>query len=553
MSVDPARSRSPLRSTSPSDDDTEVRTGSRGRRGRERIGSRGRGRSRSSVGRGRGGSRGRVGSRGRGRSRGRGSSRGRGGTRTRTSDGGEDPWTWEPSRPASYTPPNILFTGAMPGPSGIAVGVTDPLACFHFFLPPELYDDILQQTNLYATQQRALKGDTRPFTPINKTELMAFIGINIAMGIVSLPAIRNYWSTNEILAHPWFRSVMSRNRFLEILRYFHVVDNSTAPSRTDPNYNKLWKIQPVITILNETSARMYKPHRQLSVDESMIGTKCRLSFIQYMKAKPVKWGVKVWVCSDAVTGYICSFSVYTGKDPSKPTHPKGLAHEVVTSLVEHYLHKGYIVYTDNFYTSPELCKDLLDMKTFTSGTVRTNRKNFPAALLNAVNLSERGDHVFFFKDQIVVVKWHDRKDVHAMSTFIGDDLTTVKRRGDTTGSRMEVVCPEIITDYNQFMGGVDLADQYICYYSVGRKNMKWWRKIVWRLHDHAIVNATVVYRANMSTSLSKPLTSLEFRLSLVHALTQPLLATRLGPGRTPSTQETRLMGKYFPYHSELIV
>lgn len=51
--------------------------------------------------------------------------------------------------------------------------------------------------------------------------------------------------------------------------------------------------------------------------------------------------------------------------------------------------------------------------------------------------------------------------------------------------------------------------------------------------------------------VSKPLTSLEFRLSLVHALTQPLLATRLGPGRTPSTQETRLMGKHFPYHSEL--
>lgn len=40
---------------------------------------------------------------------------------------------------------------------------------------------------------------------------------------------------------------------------------------------------------------------------------------------------------------------------------------------------------------------------------------------------------FFFNDQIVVVKWHDRKDVHATSTPIGDDLTTVKRRGDTIG------------------------------------------------------------------------------------------------------------------------
>lgn len=62
----------------------------------------------------------------------------------------------------------------------------------------------------------------------------------------------------------------------------------------------------------------------------------------FMKAKPVKWDVKVWVCLDAVTGYICSFKIYTGKDPSKPVHPKGLAHEVVTSPVGKYLHKGYI-------------------------------------------------------------------------------------------------------------------------------------------------------------------------------------------------------------------
>ena len=99
---------------------------------------------------------------------------------------------------------------------------------------------------------------------------------------------------------------MSRNRFMEILRNFHVADNTTAPSHTDPNYNTLWKIQPIITALNETSAQMYKPHCQLSVDESMIETKCRLSFIQYMKAKLTKWGMKVWVCSDAVTGYIYS-------------------------------------------------------------------------------------------------------------------------------------------------------------------------------------------------------------------------------------------------------
>ena len=61
--------------------------------------------------------------------------------------------------------------------------------------------------------------------------------------------------------------------------------------------------------------------------------------------------------------------------------------------------------------------------------------------------------------------------MYAMSTFIGEELTTVKRRGATIGSREDVICPEIIADYNQFMGGVDLADHFISYYSVGRKNM----------------------------------------------------------------------------------
>ena len=72
-----------------------------------------------------------------------------------------------------------------------------------------------------------------------KLELMAFIGLNIAMGIVKLPELRNYWTINPVVGQPWFRSVTSRDCFMEILQYFHIVDNTKALSRTDPNYNKI--------------------------------------------------------------------------------------------------------------------------------------------------------------------------------------------------------------------------------------------------------------------------------------------------------------------------
>ena len=94
----------------------------------------------------------------------------------------KDIWMWDKSK-NPHTPHNLKFSGDLPNPKGIAIGVTDPLACFHLFLPHEVYDDILYQTNLYATQEKAKKGDTKPWTPITKPELMAFIGMNIAMGI----------------------------------------------------------------------------------------------------------------------------------------------------------------------------------------------------------------------------------------------------------------------------------------------------------------------------------------------------------------------------------
>ena len=162
------------------------------------------------------------------------------------------------------------------------------------------------------------------------------------MGIISLPQVRDYWSSDPILKHKWFSTIMSRNRFLEFLRYFHIVNNTTASSRSDPNYNRLWKIQPIISVLQETCRDLYSPHEQLSIDESMIGTKCRLSFIQYIKTKPVKWGIKVWICCDSKNGYICAFEVYTGKDPVKPLHVNGLAHGVGVSLLDKFLERAIL-------------------------------------------------------------------------------------------------------------------------------------------------------------------------------------------------------------------
>ena len=60
----------------------------------------------------------------------------------------------------------------------------------------DVFDYIAYETNVYARQ----KGDDD--LSITPSEMAAFIGMNIAMGIINLPKVHDYWSTDPILHHP---------------------------------------------------------------------------------------------------------------------------------------------------------------------------------------------------------------------------------------------------------------------------------------------------------------------------------------------------------------
>ena len=57
-----------------------------------------------------------------------------------------------------------------------------------------------------------------------------------------------------------------------------------------------------------------RPQKYLSVDKAMVKFKGRLGMKQYMPMKPVKCGIKVWVCAEAPSGFVCDFQVYREKD-----------------------------------------------------------------------------------------------------------------------------------------------------------------------------------------------------------------------------------------------
>ncbi|PIO09390.1 hypothetical protein AB205_0104030, partial [Aquarana catesbeiana] len=59
--------------------------------------------------------------------------------------------------------------------------------------------------------------------------------------------------------------------------------------------------------------RAYVPERDVSVDESLMAYKGRLSWIQYIASKRAQFGIKSYMLCESSTGYIWNSVIYTDK------------------------------------------------------------------------------------------------------------------------------------------------------------------------------------------------------------------------------------------------
>ncbi|CAH2000555.1 unnamed protein product [Acanthoscelides obtectus] len=214
---------------------------------------------------------------------------------------------------------------------------------------------------------------------------------------------------------------MPRNRFEKLRSCLHINDNSLMKLRYHPNYDKLFKVRPYIDALKKIFAKT-EPEEFSSVDEIMIPFKGHSSLKPYIKNKPHKWGIKLFVRA-GVSGIIYEFDVYVGKYTVMPIDNKelGMSGNVVVQLTE-YLpkHKKFKICTDNFFTSLQLVQHLKSVGILCIGTVRSNRlKGLKLLDDKELKRDERGAYDFATEvsSNIVAVKWFDNKSVTVLCIF----------------------------------------------------------------------------------------------------------------------------------------
>ena len=257
------------------------------------------------------------------------------------------------------------------GQPGIKVEVPEEATSDFFFnltFGDEMVDLIVRETNGYAQQKLANNARLEKWQDTTREEVKAYFGICLIMGINSLPRLAMYWSSDPFIGNTGIQNVMTKNRFEELSQYLHFSNSATEPQRGKENFDHLYKVRPLLTGVLENIQKAYEPSKNLSIDEGMIAYNGRLSFCQYMPAKPTKYGIKVWMAADSQNGYVNNFSVYLGKEADAPRN-NGLGYDVVMKMASPFLKKRRHVFFHKFFTSTKLMDDLLAQDTYACGTV----------------------------------------------------------------------------------------------------------------------------------------------------------------------------------------
>ena len=308
--------------------------------------------------------------------------------------------------------------------------------------------------------------------------------------------LEEIWTSDKpMLNLPGVTKVMSRTRFLQLQRYLHFCTEGLARGdRNHPAYDKLYKLRPLLNHVLRRFQACYVPAENNSLDEGMVPYKGRLGFKQYCKDKPTKWGVKVWMLTDATNGYLHNFEVYLGKNAAiEENMPQSLSARVCLSLTKPYYGKGMRIFFDRFYTSYKVLHYLQHYRVYACGTVMINR-GFPREIVPArANDMEHGESQWRqdLNTGAMAVTWKDKRLIHLLTSCHDPSPEGEVLRRDNRGRPIRVRAPRPIVDYNMYMGGVDLNDR-MTGLSKSRKTYKWYSRLVRKVILWCAYNAYVL-------------------------------------------------------------
>ena len=378
---------------------------------------------------------------------------------------------------------NILKT--RPGP---VTKIRTILEGFKLFFTNEILDEVVSQTNKYARRYFSRQIPKRSNTGTNlkkwklldRIELEAFLGLLIQAGVVHA----NHRSVGELwdisTSCPLYHATMSLERFKHLLQFLRFDDREER----NPS-DRLAPIRFIFESFTKQLPRYFVPGENITVDEQLVPFRGRCSFVQYMRNKPSRYGLKFWMLSDVDTRFVLSLELYTGKVGN--VIQRNLGKNVVLRLVDQLLDnvkQGRNVTYDRYFTDFDLAQALLERKMTSLGVVNHVRSFVPNEL--KVIRQDLYSSWFFFSKSNTILSYQAKEKKPPVIL-----LSTSHAFTEVFDDQKKL--PVMIHDYNQNKIGVDVIDQCINNYTTRRITRRWPMIVFFNLIDIAAINSMSIW------------------------------------------------------------
>ena len=289
----------------------------------------------------------------------------------------------------------------------------------------------------------------------------------------------------------------------------------------------IFKIKWLRDKIISNSRALYEPERELSLDECMIPFSGRHKWKVFMKAKPVKYGFKAYVVSEASTGYILNWHIHTGNPLADI--PELTTFKIVKKLTHPFDQRGFHIYMDRyhrFYTGLRIYRYLVIKGFGVCGTVMQNRLELSSEIKDHLNTYKYYEYDFYqLGTDFLLTAWKDKNLVLVLSTIHSTTTINYERfvkcrdeNNNPITKSEEVDKPLPIKEYGKFMGGVDRFDKMLYHYHFYHKNCRWYIRIFTHFLEIAILNSYVIYSRQCKKNRSSPISRNEFHYKIAKDL-----------------------------------
>jgi hypothetical protein len=185
--------------------------------------------------------------------------------------------------------------------------------------------------------------------------------------------------------------------YSHLLLFFHLVNNG-LPGPKEPDSDPCARYEPLVDHVNRVLRHHNTPHQEITVNESLAGTKNKTSLMQYLPNNHHhRWGIKFCMLCNSASKYCLGSFTYRGtryqedKDNIQKKKKNGLAYTAMKKLLETggYFNKGYHVFVENYFMSVPLVRHLHQLSTYVTGTVSRNRNLSPQQFQNKFAVGQK--------------------------------------------------------------------------------------------------------------------------------------------------------------------